>query len=77
MFLIPLTGLSLVLASGEDWDLGWRGEWRAPWEWIDDDILLAVHIATHLAFFTALSVHVGMVFKHQFVDRDRLLNRML
>jgi len=76
LFLIPLTGLGLVLGSGEDWDLGGR-EWRAPWEWADDDVLLGAHIATHLTFFVALALHVGLVLKHQLVDRDRLLNRML
>lgn len=76
LFLIPLTGLALVLVSGEDWDLG-RREWEAPREWADDDVILAAHIATHLAFFAAFAVHVGLVLKHQFVDRDRLLNRML
>lgn len=76
MFLIPLTGLALVLISGEDWDLN-GGEWQAPREWVDDDLLLAAHILTHLAFFATFAVHVGLVFKHQFVDRDGLLRRML
>lgn len=76
MFLIPLTGLALVLLSGEDWNVGAQG-WRAPLDWVDDDLLLGTHIATHLTFFTALAVHVGMVLKHQFIDRDRLLRRML
>lgn len=76
MFLVPLSGLALVLASGEDWDLGQR-EWSAPIELADDDLLLGLHIATHVTFFVALAVHVGMVLKHQFLDRDRLLRRML
>lgn len=76
IFVIPLTGLGLVLASGEDWDLG-EGEWQAPWELADDDLLLAAHIAAHLTFFAALLIHVGLVLKHQIVDRDRLLNRIL
>jgi cytochrome b561 len=76
LFLIPLTGLSLVLLSGEDWETGER-EWAAPWELADDDVLLAAHIATQLVFFAALAAHVGLVLKHQLVDRDRLLNRML
>lgn len=55
LFLIPLTGLALVLASGEDWDLG-RREWVAPFELADDDVLLGAHIATHLTFFAALAL---------------------
>ena len=76
LFLIPLTGLSLVLLSGEDWELGGR-EWEAPWELADDDALLTAHIITHLVFFGALVIHVGLVLKHQLVDRDHLLDRML
>ena len=76
LFLIPLTGLSLLLVSGEDWEVG-GGEWQAPWELADADVLLRAHIATHLSFFAALAIHLGMVLKHQLIDRDRLLNRML
>lgn len=76
MFLIPLTGIALVLLSGDDWELG-RGQWRAPVELIDDDLLLGAHIATQLVFFAALATHVGLVLKHQLLDRDRLLRRML
>ncbi|WP_228974449.1 cytochrome b [Streptomyces sp. DH12] len=43
----------------------------------DDDAVLPVHVAAHTAFFTALALHVGLVLKHQFVDRDGLLRRML
>jgi cytochrome b561 len=76
MFLVPLSGLALVLVSGEDWDLGQR-EWRAAVELADDDVLLGVHIVTHVTFFLVLAVHVTMVLKHQLVDRDGLLRRML
>ena len=56
LFLIPLSGLWLVL--------------------VDDDALF-LHVAAHVCFFTALAAHVGLVLKHQLVDRDRLLRRML
>lgn len=56
LFVIPLTGLSLVLVS---------------------DDAVAVHVASHLAFFAVLAVHVGLVLKHQLIDRDRLLRRMI
>jgi cytochrome b561 len=75
MFLIPLTGIALVVLAGEDWQFG-RWALRAPVELVDDDVLLGVHIATHVAFLAALTVHVGMVLKHQVIDRDRLLRRM-
>ena len=75
-FLIPLTGLALLLASGEDWDLGTR-EWEAPVELADDDAMLAAHVATHVAFAVALLAHVGLVAKRTVVDRDGFLRRML
>jgi cytochrome b561 len=56
LFLIPLTGISLLLVS---------------------DDLLALHVATHIAFFVALAAHLGLVLKHQLIDRDRLLERMI
>ena len=42
----------------------------------DDDDLLGFHIATHLAFFVAIALHVGFVLEHQLVDRDGYLRRM-
>jgi cytochrome b561 len=43
---------------------------------VSDDVV-AVHVASHLAFYAALLVHVGLVLKHQLIHRDRLLRRML
>lgn len=77
LFLIPLTGIALVLVTGEDWDVGRELEWRAPVEWIDDDLVLGAHIVGHLIFFTAFAAHLGLVLKHQMFDRDRLFRRML
>ena len=42
-----------------------------------DDGLLPVHIASHVTFYVALALHLGLVLKHTLVDRDRLLRRML
>ncbi len=43
---------------------------------VSDD-LVGAHIAGHIAFFVAFAAHVGLVLKHQLLDRDRLLRRML
>lgn len=43
----------------------------------DDDQFLVAHVVTHVVFFVALAGHVGLVVKHQFLDRDRLVRRML
>jgi cytochrome b561 len=56
LFLIPLTGLWLVLVS---------------------DDAVAIHVAAHVAFFVTVTAHVGLVLKHQLLDRDRLLRRMV
>jgi cytochrome b561 len=76
MCLIPLTGFALVLVSGENWELLGQ-EWETPLDLVDDDILLAAHIATHVAFFVAFAAHIGLVLKHQLINRDGLLRRML
>jgi cytochrome b561 len=43
----------------------------------DDDDALAPHVVSHVAFFVVIAAHVGLVLKHQLVNRDRLLRRML
>lgn len=47
------------------------------WLVVVSDDALALHVASHVAFFVALAAHVGLVLKHQLVDRDGLLWRML
>jgi cytochrome b561 len=47
------------------------------WLLLVDDDAVAVHVAAHVAFFAVLALHVGLVLKHQLIDRDRLLRRML
>ena len=41
-----------------------------------DDDWLSLHVAGHVAFFAALATHLGLVLKHQLVDRAGLLRRM-
>jgi cytochrome b561 len=42
-----------------------------------DDEWLPLHVGGHIAFFVALAAHLGLVLRHQLVDRDRLLSRMI
>jgi cytochrome b561 len=44
---------------------------------LGEDDLLPLHVAAHVVFFVALAAHVSLVVKHQVVNRDRLLARML
>ena len=73
----PITGMALLFGSGEDWDISKRAEWESPWEFADDDVLLVGHIASHLLFYAALALHVGLVLKHTVIKRDGQLWRML
>lgn len=82
MLAIPLSGMLAAVADGEA--LVFYGLFEIP-EIISedgdiddfDDLALGFHIASHVAFFVAFALHVGLVLKHQFSNRDRLLNRML
>lgn len=47
------------------------------WLVLVSDDAVAVHVASHVTFFVAVTAHVGLVLKHQLIDRDRLLRRML
>ena len=47
------------------------------WLVLVSDEAVAVHVSCHVAFFVAVAAHVGLVLKHQLVDRDRLLRRMI
>jgi len=44
---------------------------------VDDDDARWPHVLSHIAFFVVFVLHVSLVFKHQLLDRDRLLHRML
>ena len=57
LFVIPATGLVLVLG--------------------EDDDLLGLHVAAHIAFYTALAAHLGLVFGHRVRTGSSLLRRML
>jgi cytochrome b561 len=37
---------------------------------------LSLHVASHIAFFVSITLHVGLVLKHQLINRDGLLRRM-
>jgi len=47
------------------------------WLVLISDDAVAVHVASHVAFFVAVTAHVGLVLKHQLLDRDHLLRRMI
>ena len=47
------------------------------WLVLVNDDAVAIHVTSHIAFFVAVAAHVGLVLKHQLINRDHLLRRML
>jgi cytochrome b561 len=47
------------------------------WLVLVSDDAVAVHVAAHVAFFVAFAAHIGLVLKHQLLDRDHLIRRMI
>lgn len=47
------------------------------WLVLVSDDAVGVHVASHVVLFVALASHVGLVLKHQLVQRDGLVRRML
>ena len=47
------------------------------WLVLISDDAVGVHVASHIAFFVVVAAHIGLVLKHQLIDRDRLLRRMI
>ncbi|UOE44139.1 cytochrome b [Agromyces larvae] len=77
LVVTPASGLALVLLSGEDWEVGDDVEWRSPLDVVDDDLLVGVHVTSQILLLVAIALHVGFVLKHQVVDRDRFVRRMV
>lgn len=73
---IPLSGLGLAVA--DERRLPFLGRLASSDRLSDlEDFFEFAHIGSHLLFFVAFALHVGLILKHQLIDRDRLLNRML
>lgn len=47
------------------------------WLVLLNDDAVAVHVTSHIAFFVVIAAHIGLVLKHQLINRDRLIRRML
>lgn len=79
LLLMPVSGLLHVMAGGYGVNL--LGVWELP-RVLSPQPLLAwigevIHSITAYALVAALTLHLGLVVKHQRVDRDGLLARML
>lgn len=79
MLAIPLSGYVYSLASG--FPVVWFGLVPLP-VLIEPDpglrtLLKSVHYWLNMTLLALVTLHIVAVFKHQFVDRDGLLRRML
>ena len=79
MFLMPISGYIYVMAGG--YGVLFFGLFPLPNPFGEIDWLSSaaqiIHRITGMVILVALVGHIGLVLKHQFVNRDRLLNRML
>ncbi len=79
MLFIPLTGWALSSAAGVP--VVWWGLWRLP-SLLPANPALAhllelVHATLNYTLAALVAVHVAAAIKHQFIDRDGVLSRML
>ena len=79
MFVMPIAGFVFVMAGG--YGVMFFGRWPLP-NFIPENETLALtaqwtHKITAYAIVIVWLCHLTLVLKHQFVNRDRFLNRML
>jgi cytochrome b561 len=79
MLLMPISGYVYTMAGG--YGVRLFGIYALPNPFGKIEILAEIgktlHIITAYMIVLTLVCHVGLVFKHQFVDKDKLLYRML
>jgi len=79
MLALPLSGW--LMSSAKGYQTVWFGVLPIPDLLAKDkalgDLLEGVHEALAYVMITLIVVHICAVIKHQWVDRDRLLSRML
>ena len=79
LFAMPLSGWAMSSAAG--YQVVWWGVWPLP-NLLPVDKQLAhqlrqLHELLNDGLMAALALHLAAAFKHQFIDRDRVLERML
>ncbi len=77
-FIVPLAGWAYSSAKG--FPIVWFGVWPLP-DLVDKNEALAhffkeAHELSAFALMGLVGLHVAAALKHQFIDRDGLLNRM-
>ena len=79
MFAVPLSGYFYTLASG--YPVVWFGLFKLP-VLIDANpelkpVLGGLHYWLNMGLLAVVAMHIAAALKHQFVDRDGVLKRML
>jgi cytochrome b561 len=68
LVLVPASGLALLFLSGQEREVSY-GEWQPPYDLVGDDLLLALHIAGHFAFYVVLLAHAGTAVRRRTLSR--------
>ena len=68
LVLTPSTGLALLFLSGKEREVA-DGEWFPPYDVIEDDVLLVLHVACHIALYVTLLTHVGIALRRRTLSR--------
>lgn len=79
LLAIPLSGW--LMSSAKGFQTVWFGVLPLP-DLVGKDkalgeLLTTVHQGLNLALFLLVGMHIAAVIKHKFIDRDRILERML
>ena len=68
LVITPSTGLALLFLSGKEREVA-DGEWFPPYDLIEDDFLLVLHVTCHIAFYVTLLAHVGIALRRRTLSR--------
>lgn len=78
-FVVPLLGWAYSSAAG--FPVVWFGVWQLP-DWVSPnpelaEILKPLHMISAYSLAVLIVLHIAAALKHQIIDRDGLLRRML
>lgn len=77
LFAKPVTGLLLLGAEDEEIELLGGIEIAVAWGDHYEDLFESLHFWSGVVLLVAVALHIGLVLRHQFLLKDRLLHRML
>jgi cytochrome b561 len=69
LYVVPGTGLALLLLTGEERETLADPEWTPPFDLVDEDVLVALHVASHVALYLVVAAHVALATRRRTVGR--------